>query len=166
MRRWVVIVPVLGTLAIVAVPFLSAVQARRDEAAAVRALQRVHDAQERFRAATGAYATDLASLAAGCAGAPPAPGLTPSSGAGPYRLMLRVADRHEPSGHDCHGRPLAPDYYVSASPVPGATTAQRAYAARRDGRIFLFYDQVPPQEAEISGGLATPLDQADAFRIP
>jgi hypothetical protein len=167
-RAWVAIVPLAGLVVAISLPFVWSWQGQRDESTAIAVLTRVREVQETFRSVAGAYATDIETLQASCAGSSPdamraALGALRDAG---YELTLRATQDIEASGTDCTGRPTAGDYYVAAAPIRSETYAQRAYAARADGRIYVFFDRVPPRESDIEAGLATPLDQLEEFRIP
>lgn len=168
LRPWVFIVPLVGMALVAALPAVWAAQGRRDEEQAIAALGRVREAQERFRAEVGDYATDLSSLTAGCGGAAPAElaGLSGQLRDHGYALTLRAREGTPAAGQDCHGRPTGRDYYVAAAPVAGRTNGHRAYAALADGRIYVFFDQVAPRETEIAAGLSPALDTLDHFTIP
>jgi hypothetical protein len=62
---------------------------------------------------------------------------------------------------------LVDDYYVGVQPAGGRVAAQRAYGSTGAGRIFVFVDGIAPTETDmVPGGLATPLEDMAAFRIP
>ncbi len=78
MRVWSILVPLVGMCIAVAQPLARYASKQRDEAAAVRALRQIHEAQERFKAAVGSFATDAATLVTSCPGVD-AVSLRPSS---------------------------------------------------------------------------------------
>jgi hypothetical protein len=167
--RATILIPLAGIAVAVAVPLVRYAQAQRDELIAIEVLAEVRAAQERFRMQSGGYATDAASLVAGCAGSRSA--LDPRmlgrlSGSG-YTLALRAARGVAASpGRDCHGRALTADYYAAVAPVDASRAAQQAFAAQAAGDIFIFYDGIAPTEADIAQGLATPLAERSRFKIP
>ena len=168
MRLWSILLPVIGTCVAAAIPLARYAEKQRDEAVAVNALRQIQDAQERVRDAAGAYATVLATLVEGCQGgaaALPATVLGELTAAG-YVLHLRAAVDAAPGGTDCAGHPLASDYYVAASPATAGEAAEKAFAGRANGRLFVFVDGIAPSEADIASGLATPLDEINSFKIP
>lgn len=60
---------------------------------------------------------------------------------------------------DCHGRPTASDFVASAAPIRPGIDGLRALSVSSDGRIFVFFDGVPPTEIDMAPrGLAMPLD--------
>lgn len=168
MRAWSILVPLVGILVAAGVPLARYAAKQRDEAAIVRSLRQVQVAQERFRAAVGAYATDVASLAAGCPEgvASLALAVFDELDRAGYVLLLRAAEGALATGQDCHGRPTASDYYVAAAPQTAWTAADKAFAGRADGQLFIFFDGVPPREADMTGGLAVSIDAVESFKIP
>jgi type II secretory pathway pseudopilin PulG len=164
-------VPVLGIVIAVGIPVMRYASKDARERAAITALGQVHAAQEAFKSRTGGYATELASLTAlpsRCGAVHPvlaADVVAAIDGAG-YALQLRVAHGAVLAGHDCEGRPLASDYYVAAAPTSSSAPVPQAFAAQKGGRIYLFYDGIPPREADIASGLATAVDERETFRIP
>ena len=168
MRAWPILVPIIGICVVAGLPLGRYAQKGRDEAVAVQTLRQIQQAQERFRAVVGSYATDAVSLAAGCPGVDaslPADLLTNLDGAG-YVLQLRAAADATTVGHDCHGHPTATDYYLAASPLTAQETADKAFAGRADGQLYLFVDGIPPSESDLASGLAIRLDEWDSFKIP
>lgn len=162
------IVPIVGTLAAAAVPVARHVMKGRHEATALAVAEEVRAAQERFRRENGAYASDLASLVAGCAGRPAAldeARVAALESAG-YRLTVAPAAPAPEGRTDCHGRPLAPDYFVAAEPVSAAEPAQQAFGARATGDVLVFYDGLAPRPADFRDGLATPAADRNTFKIP
>jgi type II secretory pathway pseudopilin PulG len=168
MWAWTVITPVIGLCLVAGWPVARYAQKQRDEARAVSTLGDIRRAQERFRTRNDGYATDLATLLAPCPGQTadlPAAILDQLTEAG-YALTLRQATDAEEMGRDCHGRPLASDYYVAAAPRTAWEVAGKALAARSDGPFHVFVDGVPPRESDMTKGLATTVDRLDTFRIP
>jgi hypothetical protein len=168
MRLWPILVPLLGLCVAAGEPLVRYAAKHRDEATAVRSLRRIQEAQERVKAATGSYATHLASLAAGCPGvSEPLPGATLDDldRAG-YVVQLRAAHDALATGHDCHGRPTAADYFLAAAPGNARAAADKAFAGRADGQLYFFVDGVAPREQDMTGGLAISIDQLDSFKIP
>jgi hypothetical protein len=167
--RWVV--PVLGAALAVAWPFGRYALKVRAERTALEAVERIREAQTAFRTVggRGAFAVSLESLTAPCDGAPAPLSLAvladlASQG---YEATLRLRNSASPSGADCHGRPTAPDYYLSVQPVDGAVAGQRAYAATAASEPYVFFDGVAPREEDIGpGGLAVPASALATFRIP
>jgi hypothetical protein len=83
-----------------------------------------------------------------------------------YHLELRAAEGARPRGADCHGLPLADDFYVSVAPLGSDGVPRQAFASRGDGHIYLFYDGIAPLESDMDGGLATRVEDRERFVIP
>jgi hypothetical protein len=166
--RALAVIAGLGLVAALLYPVLNTRRAVRQEAAAVALLHEVEAAQALFHEATGGYAASLDSLAAGCDGAAPflaAPLVGGHIVDAGHEVAMRAARAAVPGPPDCHGRPTASDYYVSARPQVMGRDGSRGMAMTSAGRIFLFFDGVPPTEADMApGGLAMPLDAME--RIP
>ena len=168
MRLFATLVPILGTCVAAGLPLARYVEKQRHEAIAVSTFRLIHDAQQQHRATSGGYAIELATLATACPGnvaALPADTFDDLAGAG-YVLELRAAIDATPSGRDCHGRPMATDYYVSARPRTARESAEKAFASRADGKVFVFVDGVPPRESDMTSGLPITVDELDSFKIP
>ena len=166
--RWLVaLVPAVGIVLAMAVPLLLHVAKQRDEQVAVDVLRQVHAVQQAFRAHGAGYAINIDSLTTPCPGsngALSAGSLSQLASVG-YALQLRMADAATLTGRDCHGRPVASDYYMAVAPL-SAAAAQEAYAGRSDGHVYLFFDGVPPREADMDDGLAVVLSERESFKIP
>jgi hypothetical protein len=79
---------------------------------------------------------------------------------------LRAAARAATVGTDCHGRATASDFYAAVQPMD-EWAGRQAMAASAWGRIYVFFDGLPPLERDMeAGGLAVPLDTLDIFKIP
>jgi type II secretory pathway pseudopilin PulG len=169
MRQWIVLVPVIGMLAAAALPITRYAMKQRHEQTALEIMEDVRAAQERFREANGGYASDLASLVRPCHSTPAALGgsrLDELRSAG-YVLTLRGEfSPAGPSGADCHARPLAADYFLTAAPVSAEEAAQQAFAARAQGDVVIFYDGIAPRPEDLATGLPTPAAERDTFKIP
>ncbi len=167
MHKRHVLLPVIGLLMAIGVPLARYAMKDRHELAAIDIVSRVHTAQYALHRRVGAYATDLATLQAPCGG-PPMLGedLAGAAHGIGYEVRLRPADGAEMRGSDCHGRPLAGDYVVTAAPASAWNVGRQAFAMRGDGRIYLFYDGIPPHERDIVDGLPTPVEARDVFTIP
>jgi hypothetical protein len=168
MRLWILVAPIVGTCLTAGLPLATYVDKQRHEQQAISTLGRIHEAQERFRAVFGGYATDVATLVRGCDGArgllPPAV-LDDLVRAG-YVLELRAAREVTLMDRYCEGRSIASDYYVSAAPRTAWQAASNAFAGRADGQLFVFVDGIPPRESDIAAGLAIPVRALESFRIP
>jgi type II secretory pathway pseudopilin PulG len=168
MRMWSILVPLIGICVAAGQPLARYAARQRDEAAAVSALRRIQEAQERFRTSVGGYATDVESLVTGCSegrAGLPSTVFDELAGAG-YVVQLRAAADAAVEGQDCQGRPTATDYYLTAAPRTAHETADKAFAGRADGQLFFFVDGVPPREQDLAGGLAISVDALDSFKIP
>lgn len=152
----------LGLAAAVAYPLVTRQIAINREAAAAEWLYAIGEAQGRFRAANGGYAASLQSLVEPCGdgAAVLAVQLTHArivdSG---HEMAVRPASAASQGPSDCHGRATTSDFYVSARPLVIGRDGSRGLAMTSAGRVFLFFDGVPPTEADMApGGLAMPLD--------
>jgi hypothetical protein len=166
MRVWSILGPIVGVCLAIAQPLARYAEQQRHEAAVISSMRQLQDAQHRFTAAVGGYATDVAALAAGCPGAsaiPPAVFKTLDDAG--YGLELRASSDSASAGLDCHGRVTATNYYVAAAPQTTRETADKAFAGRA-GQLFFFVDGVPPGELDMTSGLAIPIDALGSFKIP
>jgi hypothetical protein len=167
-KPFIIAVAVAGTVATVSIQVRAQLRMRDAEKAAAAALSAIVDAQRAFRKAggRGGYATDLQSLIQPCAGAPATLSAPPPVAADDYRVVLRAAQRASPVGTDCHGRPTASDFYAAVQPAH-EWAGRQAMASTAWGRIYVFFDGLPPVERDMdAGGLAVPLDTLDSFKIP
>lgn len=137
------------------------------ERAAATFMERIGEAQRAFREQVGrrGYATDLASLMTPCPGdAQPLIARDPVAPA--YVVVVRAAERATVTGADCHGRPIASDYYAAAQPAT-EVAGRQAFAMTARTRIHVFFDGLAPREADIGlAGLAVPLQAVKTFKIP
>ena len=168
MRLLAIALPVLGTLAVLSLPFLRHAEKVRRDAVVIEALADIRAAQDALFARTGGYATDLETLSGPCGAAAGVPWRDPEARLAEveFVLVLRAAADTASAGPVCAGRALAHDYYVAAAPASARNLSQQAFAARADGRVFVFYDGVAPRESDMASGLATPLEAVGTFRIP
>ena len=169
MKPVVIGVAVMGIVAAVAIQVQTQLRMREAEQGAAATLTALVDAQRAFRKAggRGGYATDLRSLTEPCPNQPTgsAPSL-PRFASGDYHVVVRAAQRTSLVGTDCHGRQTAADFYASLQPAHG-WAGRQALAATSWGRIYVFFDGLPPLEGDMeAGGLAVPLDTLDTFKIP
>jgi hypothetical protein len=161
-------VPVTGIALSVAAPLARYAERQRQERAAIAALTALHVEQERFKDRNGGFATDLASLTTPCPGTSGSLNsevLAEFAAAG-YVAEMRIGRGAPVTGRDCHGRPVAADYYVTASPLSAKQPAQAAFAGRAGGRFYQFFDGIPPREADIAAGLAVDVADRGVFKIP
>jgi Tfp pilus assembly protein PilE len=171
MVRWMMAVPTVGVIIVVAWPLLNYVRREQAHAEAAGLMEKLRTAQEAFRATGGGYASELASLTSPCPGqmsSPlPADDLSRVAAAG-YEVAVRPAASGESRGVDCHGRSTVSDYYALAQPRSPETLAQQAFATTASaGRIFVFFDGLAPLESDMGpDGLATPLEALGSFKIP
>jgi len=169
--KWAIVAPVIGMVAVAAIPFVRYAQKERAESAAVKFLEDVRLAQRHFAAAHGerGFAAGFDSLSEACPGAAASFAARDIHRVGDfgYQVILRPASGAITVALDCHGRPLVSDYYAAASPSAIDTAGQQAFALAGAGRIYVFFDGIAPLEKDMApGGLATPLDTLDAFKIP
>ena len=150
----------------IAVPVATFTGMKRAEDAMVATMTAIAQAQRAFRSGggRGGYATSLESLTQSCPhGSPP---LLSVASNDRYTVTMRAARDARPVGVDCHGRPTANDYYVAARPAE-AFAGRVAFAATSRGRVFMFFDGIPPVEDEMtSRGLAVASDSMPPFKIP
>jgi len=172
-HRWTAAIGLAGILTAVAIPVIDHERRRRAEDAAAAVLAAVARAQTAFRSAGGhgGYASDLESLLTPCSGAAQA-ALSERIGASHIRTMryafiARAASGSRVVATDCHGRPSVSDYYAAAAPRINGVDGQRAFAMRSNGRVFVFFDGVPPRESDMGPfGLAVAFNTLDRFKIP
>jgi hypothetical protein len=156
-----------GIAGTISVPVHMYVQMDAAERAAATLLERIADAQRDFRDRNDrrGYATALASLTTPCPGDERS-ALELHEPVSPYEVTLRAADRAVSRGTDCHGRPVASDFYAAAWPT-SAVAGRQAFAVTARGRIYVFFDGIAPRESDFAfGGLAVPLDAIETFKIP
>jgi Tfp pilus assembly protein PilE len=168
-KHLVIAVAVAGVVAAVSIQVRAQFRMRDAEKAAAATLNAIVEAQRAFRKAggRGGYATDLQSLTEPCAGEGAAVLAGTAAIAGyDYRVVVRAAERAAMAGTDCHGRPVASNFYASVRPAH-AWAGRQAMASTARGRIYVFFDGLPPVERDMdAGGLAVPLDTLDTFKIP
>jgi hypothetical protein len=165
--KWLaLLVPLVGAMLAVGTPLWRYGERQRNERAAIDAVTAVQAAQQQFYSRYAAYATSLASLVTPCDGERSAPAALADLDPEGYRIEVRGAMGAGEKPRDCHGRATATDYYVAVVPTSPSTPSQTAFAARSDGRVFLFYDGIAPREADMSSGLPTPLAERETFTIP
>lgn len=161
------LVPLAGAIVVAAVPLLRHAADARTHARVAALVEELRAAQRTLQARAGGYAVDVGSLVTACEGAAAvlAPDYLVRLEAEGYLLELRPAVDALAAGRDCAQRPLTSDYYLGVE--PGTVDAgARAFAARADGAIFVYFDGVAPREADMTSGLATPLDAIDQLVIP
>lgn len=169
MKQVVIALAVIGTVAAVSIQVQAQLRMREAEQVAAATLTALVDAQRAFRKAggRGGYATDLRSLTEPCPNQPTASASSlPPFASYDYQMVVRAAERASLVGTDCHGRQTASDFYASLQPAHG-WAGRQAVAATSWGRIYVFFDGLPPLERDMeAGGLAVPLDTLDTFKIP
>lgn len=171
MANWRVALPIIGAAVMAALPLWRYADRQRAESAAQSLVRQVQTAQDAFRngGGRGAYATRLESLVEPCPGTSTA--LVSADRLqdvmSDYEAHLRAARGVELTGTDCHGRPVASSYYLALQPRAAETPAQQAFAVVTGGPLFVFFDGIAPQEADMAaGGLATRADALQTFKIP
>jgi type II secretory pathway pseudopilin PulG len=161
-------VPLIGVVIAVALPLTRYALRERYEQTAIEVLRQVQDAQRSLYQGSGAYAGTSRSLTSPCGDSPawlPASSLERLRDVD-YEFELRPARDGIVRGVDCLGDPLVTAYYVAVRPESAAAIARQAFAASNDGQIYLFYDGIPPAEADMQAGLATRVEARKAFKIP
>lgn len=164
--RAAIAIALLGLVAAVAYPLATRQTRIERERAAIAWLRAVAEAQTHFRASQGGYAGTLDSLSTPC---PPTTASTGTSGTSDtpgtlgtlnHTVTLRPAATASEGPLDCHGRPTFSDFYASARPNLVGRDGLYGLALTATGRIFVFFEGVPPTEQDMAaGGLATPLDE-------
>jgi type II secretory pathway pseudopilin PulG len=170
---WTTAVGLVGIVAGVSIPVVEHERRRQAEDAAAVVLEEVARAQSTFRSAGGhgGYASDLDSLLNPCPGTANS-ALPETIGASHirtsrYAFSTRAAEGSRVIATDCHGRPAVSDYYAAAAPRINGIDGQRAFAMRSSGRVFVFFDGIPPRENDMGPfGLAVALNTLDRFKIP
>lgn len=172
-RPWVgwavlVLAPVLTTTVAVARPLWEHAARTRAERLAVDFLARVRAVQDRVRERQGqGYAPDLAALSSACSTDRTDTVDVDAVEAAGYVVHVRPTRDARHLEATCGGQPLVTDYLVTVEPRADDWGPRRAYAARRDGVVFVFFDGVAPAERDMSmGGLATPFEALPSLRIP
>jgi hypothetical protein len=163
-----VVLPIAIIVTAAAFPLTRYFLRDRYERQAIAIVRDVQEAQRALSVHAEGYATHLTSLQMPCgnASAVLAPDVYAQLAAIGYGLELRAARGAAIRAVDCHGHPLASDYYLSVRPIAHTSIARQALASRGDGVVYLFHDGIPPREEDIERGLPTRLDVRDSFRIP
>ena len=167
MPRWTWLLPAVGIVTVVAVPFVRLAQKSRSETNALEVLQALHAAQTEFRRVHNGlgYATTIESLRP-CPDGRAGVSVDARAAAG-YEVKVRAAEGATALPLDCHGRPTASDYYASAAPTSVESAGQQAFAMTGAGRVYVFFDGIAPIERDMAAdGLATPLEAVPSFKIP
>jgi prepilin-type N-terminal cleavage/methylation domain-containing protein len=156
-----IVVAIIGIIAAVAVPNLLRARMAGNEASAISSMRAIISAQGSFEAAYGGYATDLASLADPCPGAPTGfisrdlnVNDVEKSG---YRFTLAAGDGADPRPNDCFGGPTQSAYYASAIPVSLGYTGARGFATNASASIWQDSDGSAPPEPFNAAGTVSPL---------
>ena len=168
MRLVHALLPIAGLVVATSVPIARYEWRDQRERVAIDVVRQAVEAQRRFRERTGAYATSPASLTTLCGDVPAwlSADIQHRLHEAGYYLELRAAEGAHRAGPDCHGLPLADDYYVSVAPLASDGVPRQAFASRGDGHIYLFYDGIAPLESDMAGGLATRVEDRERFVIP
>jgi hypothetical protein len=170
--RWTRIVPLIATLAVVAIPLGEHARTVRAEAAGLAFLQQLAAAQQAFRKGRGGFAATLDSLTRPCPGDGATVPLGPASVRAVidrgFDVVLRPSEGATPSPADCLGLATTTGFYAAVQPSSIEAPPHQAYATTGvSGRIFVFFDGIAPLERDMAaGGLATPVEALAAFKIP
>jgi hypothetical protein len=171
-QRWLRLAPLAAALGMAAIPLWQYAQTVRAETAGQAFLRQLADAQLEFRRRHGdRFATALESLTTPCTGEPVAlldVEILRDIGRRGFVVSLRPAAGAAEGVLDCHGRRTATDYYAAVQPASADAAPHQAYALTGlSGRVYVFFDGLAPLERDMAaGGLARPLDQIGAFKIP
>jgi hypothetical protein len=121
------------------------------EAAAIRALTVIAEAQSAYAAAAGhrAYARSLAKLGKCCPAAlsgflPPDLASDPVVKSG-YEFTLHLKPEARKVSLDCHGEATYSGYYVTARPLSAASGTRRAFTIDETGVVWFDESGVPPR---------------------
>jgi type IV pilus assembly protein PilA len=151
-----VVVAVVGILCAIAIPSLLKARLAANEASAIGSLRAINSAQASYVASAGGggYADLLPTLGTMCAGSSQ-PFLSPDLIGAPtvksgYNVTLRVAAGGQPVRVDCNGTMTYTGFYTSATPVAGANSGRRGFAANGGGSIFFDPTGLAPNEASMA----------------
>lgn len=158
----VLVLPLVGILAAIAIPSLMRARTAGNEASAIGSIRVVNSAQATFAATcgNGYYAPDLASLSTpgepgGVAFVSPDLSMDPTVKSG-YTITLVGGRAVEGAPVACNGARVVETYFVSAEPTVPGTTGQRYFAANQEGTVYQATSQIPVTHDGAPGG-ATPL---------
>ena len=158
-----IVVAIIGIIAAIAVPGLLRARISGNEASAIGSLRAIVSSQADYNGLNRGYATDLADLAALCAGMT-VPFISPDlnvngvakSG---YTFNLANGANGVAGPNDCNGTATSTTFYASATPQSVGTTGNRAFATNVGSAIWQDTTGVPPAEPFVAGGTISPLGQ-------
>jgi prepilin-type N-terminal cleavage/methylation domain-containing protein len=149
-----IVVAIIGIMASIAIPSLSAARAAANEASAISSARTASSAQVAysFSCGNGAYAaTPLQLSLAGYAG----PDFVEPIRHG-FSYTMGVGDLGVLGPMDCGGNPTVTDWYFSATPT-SPNLGRRGFAVDESGGIWVDTAGVAPIEPFIEGGTIAPL---------
>ncbi len=149
-----IVVAIIGILASIAIPSLSAARASANEASAIGSARTASSAQTAysFTCGGGAFAPSALQLSLGGFVGADFP-LPVKSG---FSYILGVGDLGVLGPIDCDGNPTVTDWYFSATPISPAH-GRRAFAVNEAGGIWVDRAAVAPVEPFVEGGTLAPL---------
>jgi type IV pilus assembly protein PilA len=155
-----IVVAIIAILAAIAVPNLLRARMASNEASAISTMRTVVTAQANFRAISGGFADDLATLADVCPGTL-FPFLGEDLGANDivksgYRFTNLPGLGAMPGPNDCFGNATRSSYYASGEPVSNFT-GQRSFATNAASMVWQSSDATAPDEPFIEGPDMRPL---------
>ena len=155
-----IVIAIIGILAAVAVPLLLRARMSSNEASAIGSMRTLITAQADFRALSGGYADDLATLGTPCPGST-LPFISLDLGANDivksgYRFRAVAGMGSFAGPADCHGNPTQSLFYATAVPT-SLTAGQRAFATNTASLVWQSIDGVAPAEPFTSGPTDSPL---------
>jgi type IV pilus assembly protein PilA len=158
-----IVVAIIGILAAIAVPNLMAARMSGNEASAIGSMRAIISAQMDYDSMNRGYATDLATLAAGCPGST-IPFITPDLGnngafKSGYTFVLAAGMLAVAGPNDCNGTATQTDFYATATPLSFGSTGKRGFASNGSAAIWQDTGGAPPVEPFTVGGTISPLAQ-------
>jgi type IV pilus assembly protein PilA len=158
-----IVVAIIGIIAAIAVPGLLRARISGNEASAIGSIRAIVSAEADFNGLNRGYATDLADLAALCAGMNVAfisPDLSVNNAAkSGYAFALAAGFNGAAGPNDCNGTATSTTFYAMATPQSVGTTGNRAFASNVGSAIWQDTTGVPPGEPFTAGPTIAPLGQ-------
>jgi prepilin-type N-terminal cleavage/methylation domain-containing protein len=149
-----IVCALIGVVASIAIPSLSAARASANEASAIGSARTASSAQAAYSATCGggAYAPSALQLSMGGFAGPDF-ALPVKHG---FSYVLGVGDLGVLGPNDCDGNPTVTDWYFGATPI-SPSHGRRAFAVDEAGGIWVDRAAVAPVEPFVEGGTVAPL---------
>jgi len=149
-----IVVAIIGVVASIAIPSLSAARASANEASAIGATRTASSAQTAyaFSCGVGSYAPSAIQLSMG---GYVGPDFVPPVRRG-YSYTLGVGDLGFLGPVDCDGNPTVTDWYFSATPT-SPSLGRRGFAINETNGIWVDTAGVAPIEPFVEGGTIAPM---------